>query len=47
MTEEVKQELKPRYSLGKITNKYLIIDIYAASYHTIDEVAYRMFMHNR
>jgi len=31
------------WRLGKITNKYLILDIFAKAYHTIDEAIYRMF----
>ena len=34
---------KPRYKLGKITNKYLIIDIFAFAFHTREEAMYRLF----
>ncbi len=42
MSEQSKQD-KPEYRLGKIVNKYHIIEIYTKGYHTIDEVIYRMF----
>jgi hypothetical protein len=34
---------KPRYKLGQITNKYLIIDIFAFAFHTREEAMYRLF----
>jgi hypothetical protein len=47
MVEEVisMQEigLKPKYRVGKITNKYLIIDIFAFAFITREEAIYRMF----
>ena len=38
---------KPKYWLGKITNKYLIIDLYTLAYESREEVLYRMFMHDK
>ena len=36
-----------KYRIGKIPVKYLILDIFAKSCHTIDEVIYRMFYSNK
>ena len=38
---------KPKYWLGKITNKYLIIDLYTLAYESREEALYRMFMYDR
>ena len=42
-----KQPDQAKYRIGKITNKYLILNIIAKSCHTIDEVIYRMFFSNK
>jgi hypothetical protein len=36
-----------KYRFGKITNKYLIIELYAFSYLTREEAIYRMFKHGK
>jgi hypothetical protein len=38
---------KARYRLGRIKNKYLIIDIYAYAYLTREEAIYRLYNHDR
>ena len=38
---------KPIYWLGKITSKFLIIDLYTLAYESREEVLFRMFMHDR
>lgn len=38
---------KSKYRVGRITNKYLIIDLYAFAYCSRDETVYRMFMVNK
>ena len=38
---------KPKHSIGKITNKYLIFDIYSYAYITREEAMYRMFKLDR
>jgi hypothetical protein len=49
MAEESFQikETRSRYRLGKVTNKYLIIEIYSYAYLTREEAMYRMFIHGR
>jgi len=42
MSEHPHQDIA-KVRVGKIANKYLILDIIAKAYHTIDEVIYRMF----
>ena len=37
----------PTYSLGRITNKYIIIDIYSLTYLTREEAMYRLFKHQK
>lgn len=39
--------LKPKYRCGRITNKYLMIDIYAFAYLSREEAMYRLFTHDR
>jgi hypothetical protein len=46
MTEQLSQP-KIAYRLGKITNKYLILEIYEKAYHTIDVILYRMFYNDK
>jgi hypothetical protein len=41
------QKMQPRYRLGRITSKYLIIDIYAFAYLTQEEVIYRLCKNDR
>ncbi len=41
------KEGSPKYRLGRITNKYLILDIYMSAYPTRIETIYRMFNHDR
>ena len=36
-----------KYRLGKITNKYLIIELYTLAYQSREEALFRMFMHDR
>ena len=38
---------QPKYRLGRIINKYLIIDIYSIAYQTREEAMYKLFRHNR
>lgn len=38
---------KPKYRLGKITNKYIILEIYSLAYITREEATYRMFKQDR
>ena len=47
LTLHPKQQMKPRYSLGKITNKHLIIELYGYVYLTREEAMYRFFKHNK
>jgi hypothetical protein len=50
MTEEVipfGRERASKYRLGKITNKYLIVNLYALAYQSREEAIYRMFKHDR
>jgi hypothetical protein len=41
------KESKPKYRLGRIMNKYLILDIYMSAYPTREETVFRMFKHDR
>lgn len=41
------KEKKSKYRLGKITNKYLIIDLYTLAYQSREEALFRMFIHDR
>ena len=41
------EPVKAKYNLDKIKNKYLIIEIYLKTYHTLDELMYRMFYNDR
>ncbi len=47
MVEELLPAGKVKYRLGKITNKYLIIDLFTFAYHSRDEVLYRMFKNDK
>ncbi len=49
MVEELKSisERLSKFRLGKITNKFLIIEVYALAYVSIEESAYRMFKHDK
>ena len=49
MVEELKSisERLSKFQLGKITNKFLIIELYAFAYVSIEESAYRMFKHDK
>jgi hypothetical protein len=51
MLEEQKpssvERQKAKCKLGKITNKYLIIEIYAFAYGSREEAMYRMFKYDR
>ncbi len=50
MEKELKSiggELNSKFKLGKITNKFLIIEVYAFAYVSREESAYRMFKHDR
>jgi hypothetical protein len=49
MVEELKliSERLSKFRLGKITNKFLIIELYAFAYVSIEESAYRMFKHDK
>ena len=38
---------QPKYRLGRITNKYLIIEIYSLAYLSREEAIYRLFKHER
>lgn len=38
---------QPMYRIGKITNKYLIIDIFAFAYLTREEAIYRLYKLDR
>jgi hypothetical protein len=40
-------KFKPRYRCGSITNKYLIIEIYAFAYLTREEAMYRLYKHDK
>jgi hypothetical protein len=42
-----KDVFKPRYRIGKITNKYLIIDIFAFAYLSREEAMYRLFKQDK
>ena len=41
------KEGSPKYRLGRITNKYLILDIYMSAYPTRIETIYRMFKNDK
>ena len=49
MVEEFKliSERLSKFRLGKITNKFLIIELYAFAYVSTEESAYRMFKHDK
>lgn len=44
MAEKVnlKDEVRSKYKLGKLTNKYIIIDIYSFAYLSREEAIYRI-----
>ena len=41
------ERIQPDHAFGRITNKYLIIDIYSLAYHTREEAMYRLFKHHK
>ena len=41
------EKCRSKYRLGKITNKYLIIEIYSYAYVSREEAIYRMFKHDK
>jgi hypothetical protein len=47
MEEQSLETFKPKYSLGRITNKYLILEIYSFAYLTKEEAMYRLFRNQR
>jgi hypothetical protein len=40
-------KFQPRFRLGRITNKYLIIEIYSMAYLSREEATYRMYVHDK
>ena len=38
---------QPKYRFGRITNKYIIIEIYSLAYPYREEAMYRLFKHDR
>jgi hypothetical protein len=38
---------QPKYRLGRIINKYLIIEIYSLAYLSREEAMYRLFKHEK
>ena len=47
MEEQSLETFKPKYSLGRITNKYLILEIFSFAYLAKEEAMYRLFRNQR